>query len=636
MAGPEPRTPEADPSEAGGRAGSPQETDRDGSEDEPPRTGLLARAADRGGAWNPEAADRWQESVLLRLDRMERLLEQSASRLPPIEELERRIAEDTQSRLAQLAADVSRAREEMGSLAKSLETVRAQALDRVDSARSETLERMEAARAETVQRMEAARTDASERMDAARSEVVGQVEAGRADTAERVEATGARLAGEVEASFDRRLAALSDELPGAVAGRIAELTATWREEVRAALQEARTATVEQDRNLSTQLRAVTDAQSSLAGTVDKLAKAVREERKATAEALRSTMANTEAALSEATAQFTAELRGQAEGTSEELRVMVGEHVSQLRLAIEGSLAALQASAEEATTALRSDVDSAGGSVRDEVATATGGLRSEVETQASALRSQVDTVSGLLTSLRDVEGALTESVRTALGRIEGLAEIIESLGHRRGFRQLVESEEELREQQVRLVGELTAAGEGLRGHIASTEQRVDAMGEAARAVELAQAQVAERVSASVEALRGSLPALADELRARAAEELAHAVEDVRSSVAEKLPGDETLADVRELSAAHRDLDRATAALRAEVEGLRQRIEGWGAPRSDPRLAKEVNEVAGRVERLEDRVSLQIDRLEPIVASVEAHLGKLVEEASRPRGLFGRRG
>ncbi|MGH2662092.1 MAG: hypothetical protein ACRDH8_04680 [Actinomycetota bacterium] len=635
MAGPEPRTPEADPAEAGGRAGSPTETDRIGSEDEPPRTGLLARAADRGGAWNPEAADRWRESVLLRLVRMERLLEQSASRLPPIEELERRIAEDTQSRLAQLAADVSRAREEMGSLAKSLETVRAQALGRVDSARSETLERVEAARAETIQSVEAARTDASERMDAARSEVVAQVDAGRADTAERVEAAGARLAGEVEASFDRRLAALSEELPGAVAGRFAELTGTWREEVRTALQEARAATVEQNRNLSTQLRAVTDAQASLAGMVEKLAKAVREERKATAEALRSTMANTEAALSEATAQFTAELRGQAEGTTEDLRVMVGEYVSQLRLAIEGSLGALQASAEEATTALRSDVES----VRDEVATATQGLRSEVETRASALRGQVQEVGGLLHSLREAEGALTESVRAAVGRIEGLAEVIESLGHRRGFRQLVESEEELREQQARLVGELTAAGEGLRGHIGSTEQRVDAMGEAARAVEVAQAQVAERVSASVEALRGSLPALADELRARAAEELAHAVEDVRSSVAEKLPGDETLADVRELSAAHRDLDRATAALRAEVEGLRQRIEGWGAPRSDPRLAKELSEVAGRVERLEDRVSLQIDRLEPIVASVEAHLGKLVEEVerpSRPRGLFGRRG
>ena len=188
----------------------------------------------------------------------------------------------------------------------------------------------------------------------------------------------------------------------------------------------------------------------------------------------------------------------------------------------------------------------------------------------------------------------------------------------------------------MVAELTAAGEQLGGHVASAEHRVDAMGEAARAVELSQAQAAERVTASVEALRESLPALAEQLRAQAAEELARAVEDVRSSLADRLPGDETLADVRKLSAAHHELDRATADLRAELEGLRRRIEGWGAPRSDARLANELTEVAGRVERLEDRVSLQIDRLEPIVASVEAHLGKLSEEASRPRGLFGRRG
>jgi len=553
--------------------------------EERPVRGLLARAG--RAETRPDDPDTWRRSVLLRFDRIERLVERVASGVPPLQELGRKTAEHGERQLAHLSQLGDTTLRQLGELSKEIENARERAVQDFET----IVEREGGERgAEIVQGL-------------------------HARIAEAVEGAETRIAEAVE--------------------RIGETVA------------------QANAGLSESIGTVTAAQTQLARGSEALAKAIQDERKATADTLREFTRSSETSLRRSTEEVLDALREQAEavtltlrdevrgdldalrqGVQAELagvREAVGTDIAGVREMVQSSTTAIDNVAEAARSSLADAAESAGTSVRDAAASAVPAIRKAVDaasramqaalqTHADALRGEVEQATGematghaavgeLVSSLTQQEQHAVDVLGGAIQRIEGLAEIIESLGARRGFRRLVESEEELRQQQARLVGDLKTEGERLAARIDEVHVRMDSVDAEAERISASQAEAAERV----------------------AEDLDRAVETVRAELGERIPIDQSLADVRDLAEAHRDLDKATTMLHEEVEVLRKRIESWGTPRSAPSLAANLASLGERVESVEAVLGEQMERLEQLIRGGEEQLRRMTEGR---RGVFRR--
>ena len=112
----------------------PESSDPTGESREPerPARGLLARA-DRAEI-RGEDPEHWRRSVVLRFDRIERLLERVASGLPPLEELGRRTAERGEEQLTHLTDVGARTLDGIQALTADLEATRGRTVEEVEQA----------------------------------------------------------------------------------------------------------------------------------------------------------------------------------------------------------------------------------------------------------------------------------------------------------------------------------------------------------------------------------------------------------------------------------------------------------------------------------------------------------------------
>ena len=523
-----------DPRPAGVEA---EPADGDAERDRPAR-GLLARA-DRAEI-RGEDPEHWRRSVVLRFDRIERLLERVASGLPPLEELGRRTAERSEERLANL--------EDLGE--RTVKGLDALATD-IEGVRERTIRELE----EIVERQR--REGAADLLEQLGAHVKAVVDDAHARTSQEVEAI-------------RQV--VTDATAGVAAG----------------------------------MHEVQQAQAQLARNSEDLARAIHAERKETAEAVRALSRSSETALRRATEEVVEALRAETTGVVRELKEEVrrdlealGEAVEQaltgIRESMAGDLSSVQDSLAGDLSGVREAVDRASSSIPAAAESQIAALRQEVTAATERIGTGQASLDQLVTSLIEQDRRAVDVLGAAMERIQGLADVIESLGARRGFRRLVESEEELREQQARLVSDLKAEGESLAAGIEETQQRMES------------------------------------LEAHVATEMDRTVESVRSELAERIPLDQSLADVRDLAQAHRDLDKGTTILREELEVLRKRIESWGVPRSAPRLASNLADVEKRVATLEELLGDQVVRLEALIQAGEQQMERMSEGR---RGVFRR--
>jgi archaellum component FlaC len=237
------------------------------------------------------------------------------------------------------------------------------------------------------------------------------------------------------------------------------------------------------------------------------------------------------------------------------------------------------------------------------------------------------------------------IAEGLARVDRLGSLIEAMGKRRGFQELVRSERALREEQTAFVQTLSEASTdlssrvtGLAEQIRQLEERLESASQDARELKHLPAHATERVARAVERLRTELTVV---LQDRFSEQLELSVSRLRTELEAGLPVKEAIDRLRALAGTQADLaqvqrsiDGVVAALRTDVKALRDRIQSWGKPRTAPALARELDQLGGRLDSLEGEIREGLaDR---VARSVTDSVVAAVEETDAPqrRGLFHR--
>jgi cell division septum initiation protein DivIVA len=261
------------------------------------------------------------------------------------------------------------------------------------------------------------------------------------------------------------------------------------------------------------------------------------------------------------------------------------------------------------SAVRSAVEDMASGVRTSVTEARRSVEQAVSRAAESLRQAgVEERDRLASRL---SGPLA-AVETGLARVDRLSEVIDSLGHRRGFRELVESEEALRKEQAAFVDRLSETAAGVTEQVRSLEERLaslrgDLENVAAQAAGMGKlpGQASERVVAAMEAVRSSIE---ESLDRRFAAAVDAALREVRAELERGVPVGEVLARLEavavtqgELTTAHHQVEGLADALRTEVGELRATIHAWGRPHTVPEVAIRADDLEERVAALEDRVA-----------------------------------
>ncbi len=316
----------------------------------------------------------------------------------------------------------------------------------------------------------------------------------------------------------------------------------------------------------------------------------------------------------------------------------GDRTRELAAAVETA----RAEAVAHTNAVRADLDER-----------TAGIRmGQQEAHASLLQAvrdaSADLTMGLRAAAQAVEAAIAEAARTmgeehastmeryskefavalrpvaeGLARVERLGASIEAMRKRRGFQELVRSEQTLREEQSAFVrtlsdasGDLAVRVAGLTELVGQLEERLVRAGQDADALKQLPAQATERVAAAVERLRGELTTVMED---RFGEQVSLSVDRLKMELESGLPVQEAITRLRDLPRTQEDLartqrsiDGGVVSLRAEIRSLEDRIQGWGKPRTAPRLAQDVEAIATRLEAVEGELQGALaDRVAQVV-------------------------
>lgn len=299
---------------------------------------------------------------------------------------------------------------------------------------------------------------------------------------------------EMRSAVGETVATSEDRLARALAGaenRIADAVNKTSETVRLRLEdgvaaiEAETGTIKEE--LHRNQTAVDDRLArSTSGIQDQLTE--------TMDALRAVLEQTAAGLRADLEAF----RG--------LPAQLGEGVAAVRDAV-AEMAAAHAGVEErlgevaaaaSAETLRAQMDQTGQTLGEKLGEAAGNMRWEVQDVLKGVQEQM---AGLGDAVRAVQAETDKravSLQEGLERVDKLAEAVETIGRRRGFRQVVESDQRIREEQAALVDRLADVGQVLSSHM--EEVRAE-LGELQRAARDAQAGV-----------------LAEEIRRRVVDEL----------------------------------------------------------------------------------------------------------------------
>lgn len=573
-----------------------------------------------------------------------RSLEPLEDRLAQIAEVSRanhaeltRLAEETHGGLDAVVEALAEARTVVSESAEEVGVRADAAAEAAAEAGGATL----AAVDQLVEHLRAFERGMQERLDAGEATIASTAEAQR----ESVAALSASLLAAVT-DAERRLAHLLEEL-GAGAERA-------RGRHREALEGKLSAAVEHLQQELGELERRTAAGATVIG--DRAAAAVH----ATEEALAARQAAATQILGSAMQRGDAELTAHVSRSAEELEAHLGAAIAQaaeqagarlsagaddlaarveaLRaaaaaLAPREDVAVLQARVDELATSLVELLERARADLADSVSESTAELRGQHKQTADRLGRQVETS--------------TRTLEKGLLRVERLGSLIEAMATKRGFRELVESEARLREEQATFVAGLTDAAQSFEAKLADLGNRAGELGRmleraAMDASSLRQVplQASERVA---ETMGVASERLAAALRAAFAEDVAGATGQLRRELEAGMPVAEVLRTLErlagtqtELAAAHWDVTAAAGVVAEAAGELRKRIEGWGTPRSTPRLAQEIAALDERVDGIERQIA---EDLAPAISKLVTQqvLDALDErdrerERERPRGLF----
>lgn len=284
----------------------------------------------------------------------------------------------------------------------------------------------------------------------------------------------------------------------------------------------------------------------------------------------------------------------------ETAAAVGEGIRRLEERLAGladaeEVQSVRAALQDVDTSLRGSLNQLTALVRERQEQVDTGLRQHVTAAAGEIRAEQKRAADRLAE------RLSGSVRSfeeGVAAVRRLADVIDAMAAKRGFRELVASEEQLRQEQTEHVERLTKSGAGmihasetLSARMDQLEVRLSAVMEEALAVRTVPGQTSEQVAAALAAAQA------------------------------------------EVLEAHRNTERVAETLRGDLDRLRERIDGWGKARSAPHLAAEITSIQERVDRLEGEIG------EPLVQAVAQRvtrdlLAALEERDRSKRGLFRR--
>ena len=546
-------------------------------------------------------------------ERREPILQAVAARVDPLERSVGHVAAELESARTEIAAFAAETRDALKVLLEALEATRSES-----SSASTSLEGAVAGvagqTAELTQALAAEATDTRETLLRALAEGNQAIAAG---TAESRDALARAIAAAADIS-ERRLHQAMETLTGAIERIEADVATT-----------ARTETLE-------------EAGQRLAAAIEGLR----------AESLTAIQGSSGNAVA-ATEAARTELAGAVEGARRELAgaVEAGRADSSgwaeaHRAELETSLAAVRARVDEVDANMHQALREAAIDVGLALREAATSVESSINEASRIMRAdQAASMDAYAVRFADV----VRPIEDGLDRVERLAAVIEAMGKRRGFQELVSSERALREEQAGFVETLSSAGTevssrvtGLTERIERLEARMERAAEDAAAMNQLPARASEGVAAAVERLRVDL---SGSLQERFGEQVGQSVAQLRAELEAGLPVKDALQRLRDLATTHaqvartqESVDALIGALRLDLRALRERIQSWGKPRTAPRLAHDLDGLGERLDALEEDVRGALaDRVaERVTAEVTAQvLAALQEsEAERRRGRFRR--
>ena len=543
------------------------------------------------------------------LERREPILQALAARIAPLERLAEQLLSDLAASRAEVGALASETRDALKVLSEAVETGRGEAASTAAELDARIVSVGADASAAADQLADVVRVRQDEVLgllrDAWGSLAAQLREVGDASAAQAAEGQAAVVAeiSVTSAGLEERLAAAVDELAAAVsrveAGQEGAARSDQVEEARAGLDaEVRASRADLagrvDAWATTVDGSVRTAQEELAAAIE----AAREEAAGSAGAVRSELQGAYSALA-------AGIETNAGAVLQALR----DAAAEMQVSVQESRLALESAAVQSATAIRQD-------------------------NAETLQRYAGEIAAAVAPVND-----------GLARVERLASVIEAMGKRRGFQELVSSEQTLREEQAAFVQNLAGASTSVAAHvnalaerIARLEETMERAAQDAATLNQLPGLATEKVGAEVERARAELAASLDK---RFEDRVESSIARIRAEFDAGLPVNEALQQLRELAAAHVQLARVqqgvselATGLRADVRGLHDRIQSWGKPQTAPRLAHDLGELVGRVDELEAEIrGGLVERVaDRVTQQVLAALHQA--DAERPRGLFRR--
>jgi phage-related tail protein len=349
-----------------------------------------------------------------------------------------------------------------------------------------------------------------------------------------------------------------------------------------------------------------------------------------------------------------EIEGSIRTRVDEIETTLRSRVDEVASALGAAIGSVQARVDRSPAgtdvdSLRSALGAAAESLRREVAESRQALEASLTKTAERMHADQTKVAERArtdqanTSERLV-GRLSKSINeleAGFARVSRLADVIETLGRKRAFNELVESEHALREEQAALAGQLQQAAASvaglatnLGGRIDGLEERLRGAGEKLSALDRIPVEASDRVADAIERVRGTLE---DALGERFAGEVGESIAKLRSELEAGVPVKEVLTRLHELARSQEDVSRAqreveelSSSLRSDVTRLRKAIEGWGRPQTAPQLAQQLRAIDQRVSSVEGEVR---GLVEAVSARVTEQVLEALESRKR-RGLLRR--
>jgi ABC-type transporter Mla subunit MlaD len=290
-------------------------------------------------------------------------------------------------------------------------------------------------------------------------ELVGNVKALRVRVGEEVAASERRVA-EALSAAQERLEVATTGVTDALRHRLAEQEASLGERLGEEATTIRQRLETDGTALRERLdRGATDVQERIDGAMSVLRQLVEEL----------------GAGFRADLEFLRTLPGQLGGGMAAIRDAVSE-IAAAHAHIDERLSAISTTSAE--TILQERVDELGQDLGERLSEAAGTMRSEVQDALGKVRGELRSLGEGLAAVRaDSErraGELQESIR----RVDTLAEAVETIGRRRGFQQVVESDQRRTAAQEALVERLSDAGGRLSERLVEVKSEIEGLRQAA--------------------------------------------------------------------------------------------------------------------------------------------------------------